>query len=56
MYRPPLTLGVEEEYMLVDAKTLALSPGAQEMLAVSEPLPVMLPVDAMVSACPLKFN
>ena len=38
MYRPPLTLGVEEEYMLVDAKTLALSPGAQEMLAVSEPL------------------
>lgn len=32
MQRPPLTLGVEEEYMIIDARTRALSNYNQEML------------------------
>ncbi|MFN7211099.1 MAG: glutamate-cysteine ligase family protein, partial [Aggregatilineales bacterium] len=33
MFRPPLTLGVEEEYMIVDAQTRALSPAVRDVLA-----------------------
>jgi carboxylate-amine ligase len=33
MYRPPLTLGVEEEYMIVDSQTRALSPAVRDVLA-----------------------
>lgn len=33
MFRPPLTLGIEEEYMIVDAKSRALSSSVTEMLA-----------------------
>jgi len=32
LYRPPLTLGIEEEYMIVDAQTRALSSSVQEVL------------------------
>ncbi|MFQ3535870.1 MAG: carboxylate-amine ligase [Aggregatilineales bacterium] len=35
MFRPPLTLGVEEEYMIVDAQTRALSPAVRDVLALS---------------------
>jgi glutamate---cysteine ligase / carboxylate-amine ligase len=33
MKRPPLTLGIEEEYMIVDAESRALSPYNAEMIA-----------------------
>ncbi|HVO41977.1 MAG TPA: carboxylate-amine ligase [Aggregatilineales bacterium] len=36
MYNPPLTLGVEEEYMLVDATTRALTSGVSDMLAAGQ--------------------
>jgi glutamate---cysteine ligase / carboxylate-amine ligase len=31
--RPPLTLGIEEEYMIIDPQTRALTPHVQEMLS-----------------------
>jgi carboxylate-amine ligase len=37
-YRPPLTLGVEEEYMIVDPETRALVPANLELLARGRPL------------------
>jgi carboxylate-amine ligase len=38
MYRPPLTLGVEEEYMLVDGATRALTSGAAAVLEAGHPV------------------
>jgi carboxylate-amine ligase len=38
MYRPPLTLGVEEEYMIVDADTRALTAFSKELLEHGKPI------------------
>jgi glutamate---cysteine ligase / carboxylate-amine ligase len=36
MYKPPLTLGIEEEYMIIDPATRELTAGVQEMLTRGE--------------------
>lgn len=38
MYRAPLTLGVEEEYMIVDGKTRALDAFSKDLLTAGKPL------------------
>ncbi|MBX3064668.1 MAG: carboxylate-amine ligase [Anaerolineae bacterium] len=38
MYRPPLTLGVEEEYMIVDAEKHALTAYSKELLELAQPV------------------
>jgi carboxylate-amine ligase len=38
MYRPPLTLGVEEEYMIVDADSRALTAYSKELLELATPV------------------